>query len=459
MKKASLSRKKATTTSSARPAKARVENEKRIAAPGLRKRAENKLAVSPKRGVQPEIDALKLVHELQVHQIELEMQNEELLRAAAAAGESRARYSDLYDFAPVGYATLDDKEMVLEANLTFARLMGLARSLMLRKRFSSFVAPQDRDSFKTHIQGFISAGGKTTFEIKLVRKNNCIFDAQIETAGLKNSGTSAQQYLLAIFDVSERKTLDDALRRSEARLESLLRITQYQAASSQDLLDFALKEAISLTSSKLGYIYHYDQAKREFTLDTWSKGVMEECTIAEKQTVYQLDNTGIWGEAVRQAKPIIVNDFHAPNPLKKGYPEGHSALHNFLTVPVFIQGRIVGVVGAANKKDDYTDSDSRQLTLLMNSVWTIMERKSIAARLDESEKRYRNLFESMEEGFALCEMVYDASGKPIDFRYIDVNPAFARLTGLPVERVNGQHREGTDSRHRAVLDRNVRTNR
>ena len=441
MKKATRSSKKAKASPKRRAKTAMifVEKERRVVDPALRKRAESKLALRPERDVLSGTDALKLVHELQVHQVELEMQNEELQRAGTAVDESRARYSDLYDFAPVGYATLDERGMMLEANLTIARMMGHDRGVLLHKQFSSFVAPQDRDFFKTYIQRLISADNKTAFEIKLERKDKSIFDAQVETAGLKNSGTSAQHYLLAIFDVSERKKLEDALRHSEARLESLLKIAQYQAASNQDLLDFALNEAIVLTSSRIGYIYHYDEARKEFTLDTWSKGVMEECTIAEKQTVYQLEKTGIWGEAVRQGRPIIVNDFHAHNPLKKGYPEGHSVLHNFLTVPVFIQGRIVGVVGVANKKTGYTDNDSRQLTLLMNSAWTIMDRKRMEERLRVSEKQYRNLFESMDEGFALCEMIYgDADRNAIDFRYIDVNPAFARLTGLPVDRVVGR---------------------
>ena len=102
---------------------------------------------------------------------------------------------------------------------------------------------------------------------------------------------------------------------------------------------------------------------------------MKQCTIAEPQTVYHLDKTGIWGEAVRQARPIIVNDFQAPHPLRKGYPDGHAPLYKYMTVPVFSDDRIVGVVGVANKETDYDTSDVRQLTLLMDSVWKIFERK------------------------------------------------------------------------------------
>lgn len=73
---------------------------------------------------------------------------------------------------------------------------------------------------------------------------------------------------------------------------------------------------------------------KQFTLNTWSAGVMEQCMVVEKNTIYDLEKTGIWGEAVRQRKPIIINDFDAPNSLKKGYPQGHVQLHKYLTIPV-----------------------------------------------------------------------------------------------------------------------------
>ena len=89
------------------------------------------------------------------------------------------------------------------------------------------------------------------------------------------------------------------------------------------MLDYALKEAIDLTNSKIGYIYYYSEATKRFTLNTWSKGVMNDCAIQNPQVEYDLEQTGCWGEAVRQRKPIIINNYGAVNPLKKGAPEGH----------------------------------------------------------------------------------------------------------------------------------------
>ena len=100
----------------------------------LRNRAEKSLRKrSADLGKSPVEDARKLIHELRVHQIELEMQNEELRKAQVELAESRDRYFDLYDFAPVGYFTLDEKGLILEVNLAGADLLGSERASLIEK--------------------------------------------------------------------------------------------------------------------------------------------------------------------------------------------------------------------------------------------------------------------------------------------------------------------------------------
>jgi two-component system CheB/CheR fusion protein len=203
--------------------------------------------------------------------------------------------------------------------------------------------------------------------------------------------TGAVEYVIATgLDITERRQAEEGVKRNEARLEGLLRMSQHHASSIQGLLDLALDEAITLTGSSIGYLYRYDDAKQEFTLNSWSKEVMEQCTIRDPQAIYQLAETGIWGEAVRQARPIMVNDFHAPHPLKKGYPEGHAPLHRYLTIPVFSGDHIVGVVGVANKDTDYDSTDVRQLVLLMDSAWKITERR-------QAEEERERLHQEIEQ--------------------------------------------------------------
>ena len=170
------------------------------------------------------------------------------------------------------------------------------------------------------------------------------------------------------------------------RLKRLVDILKHPADTLQEFLDYALDQAIGLTDSRIGYIYHYHEDRREFVLNTWSKDVMAECRIANPETCYELDKTGIWGEAVRRRQPIVVNDFPAENPFKKGYPEGHVQLFKFMTVPIFKESRIVGVVGLANKESDYDDIDILQVSLLMEAVWGVLERRHAEQELQHSNE-------------------------------------------------------------------------
>jgi len=192
------------------------------------------------------------------------------------------------------------------------------------------------------------------------------------------------------------------------RLESLVRVSQYKYKDQQDLLDFTLNEAIQLTSSRIGYVYLYSETNKQFTLNTWSKEVMDECRVMNPQTIYDLDKTGCWGEAVRQKKPIVINDYSEENPHKKGTPHGHVALRKFLTIPVIMDDEIVAVVGVANKTENYTQSDIRQLTLLMDSVWRMIEKDKFVERLqlaknnaEESELRFKALHNASFGGIAI----------------------------------------------------------
>ncbi len=220
------------------------------------------------------------------------------------------------------------------------------------------------------------------------------------------------------------------LKRNASRMSALLSILQYETDELQDFLDHALNEAIEMTESKIGYIYFYDDKNRQFILNSWSNGVMKECAVVNPQTCYDLDKTGIWGEAVRQDKPIMLNDFQAEHPLKKGLPEGHVQLEKYLTVPIHSGGKIVAVIGVANKNTDYDDTDIMQLTLLMDSVWKTVEKFRSEAALKDNEQYLRTILQTTIDGF----FVLDGQGC-----FCDANGAYCKMSGYSREELVGRH--------------------
>jgi len=170
-------------------------------------------------------------------------------------------------------------------------------------------------------------------------------------------------------------------------LESLLHLSQLSSLSSTELFNTALHESIKLTKSQVGFIYLYDEKTRQLTLNTWSKDVMINCSVETPRMVCNLDDTGCYGDAIRQRKPIVMNDYKAPNPNKKGLPEGHLEIFRFLTIPVILDDKIVAMAGVANKESDYDQSDIRQLSLLMDTVWKISERVNLIDDLVQAKQK------------------------------------------------------------------------
>jgi PAS domain S-box-containing protein len=191
-------------------------------------------------------------------------------------------------------------------------------------------------------------------------------------------------------DITQQQHAETALQRNNQRMESLLKVMQHESSSIQEFLDYALDEAIKISESKLGYIYWYDEVTSTFKLNSWSKEVMDACAIANPQTCYELEKTGLWGEAVRQRKAIILNDFDVDHPLCKGFPQGHARLTSFMTIPIYKGSQIMAVVGVANKPNGYDDSDVLQLTFLMDSARKVVERMQADEALRISEENFRS---------------------------------------------------------------------
>ena len=143
----------------------------------------------------------RLLHELQVHQVELEMQNEELKEARDKMEALLEKYTDLYDFAPVGYLTLDHEGVIREANLAGASLLGVARSALVKQRFGFFVSPADRPVFNAFIEKVFESGAREECEVRLLVKGKQPIDVRMRA----NVFESEQTCRAAVTDITEYK--------------------------------------------------------------------------------------------------------------------------------------------------------------------------------------------------------------------------------------------------------------
>jgi two-component system, NtrC family, response regulator AtoC len=170
-------------------------------------------------------DLKTLVHELQVHQIELEMQNEELRRIQHELEESHSRYSELYEFAPAGYFTLDQQSVIREVNLTGARLLSKERSFLIKIPFSKFVHPDDLRTFLLHLRHVFRDGDKHVCEVRL-NKNGEEFFVRLESVGSKDADGSVTGCRTILTDMTKRRQAEQALENSEHRFRAICESTE-----------------------------------------------------------------------------------------------------------------------------------------------------------------------------------------------------------------------------------------
>ena len=192
----------------------------------LRQRAEKQLKAQPTPSIHapPLEDFPKLVHELQVHQIELQMQNDELQRAKIDLETSLERYSDLYDFAPVGYFTFNEQGAILDANLTGATLLGEERLRLINRRFQIFVTPESRPVFSALLKTVYDRKAKHQCELQLLKKDEPSFWVELEATPVAFGQGHAKQCRTAVIDITARKRLQMVERQVSERLRQVQKL-------------------------------------------------------------------------------------------------------------------------------------------------------------------------------------------------------------------------------------------
>lgn len=169
------------------------------------------IRLSAGRGQMGEADALKVLHELQIHQVELRLQNEELRRTQEQLEASRAHYFELYDLAPVAYCTLGDEAAIVHANIVATNLLGTGPGGLLDQPIRRFIFGDDYHTFARHIEQLGVLGGPQSCELRMTRIDGEIFWAHLRSVSTRGADGN-RSYLIAFTDVTDSRRADDALR-------------------------------------------------------------------------------------------------------------------------------------------------------------------------------------------------------------------------------------------------------
>jgi PAS domain S-box-containing protein len=227
-----------------------TNNDKSSVASGLRRAAEDQIKAKTAEVdlPRPDEDMLQLVHELQVHHIELEMQNEEMRRSEEELMASRDKFSLLYDFAPMGYFTLDRKGTIRTVNLTGATLLGIERSSIINRRFVHFVADKDRHPFTAFLGRIFELQARDNCEVMLSKGGAPPLVVRIEAAAVE----SGQECLVAVIDITAHTKTENELQKSNSLLqERTFKLEQTVAALSKEIAEREKLEQQLLQAQKM----------------------------------------------------------------------------------------------------------------------------------------------------------------------------------------------------------------
>jgi len=233
-----------------------------------------------------------------------------------------------------------------------------------------------------------------------------------------------------IRDITARKQAEDKIRQNVIHIERLLALHRMEASTEKQILDYMLDACTQSLQSQFAFIGTMNADETMMTIHAWSKGAMEQCAITEKPAHYPIATAGLWGQVIRQRRPVIVNDYDTSNECKKGYPGGHVPIRRFLSVPVFSADKIVAVAAVANKATAYDEADVGALTSLLHEMWNLIERKRVDTRLQESEEKFRTLVNNVRLG--VFRSTSEGNG-----HFIEVNPAMEKITGYSREELLG----------------------
>ena len=189
----------------------------------------------------------------------------------------------------------------------------------------------------------------------------------------------------------ERILKEQSLRMEEARLDALLQLSRIREAPLAEMSNFILEQAIRLTHSKIGFLGFLNEDESVYTLQAVSKDIVKECNVTGDPLQWHVADAGIWAEAIRERETLFINDYNESHPGKRGLPQGHPPVERFMVVPVFEGKRIVALAGVCNKASGYDKSDERQIVLLLSGLWSYMQKRRSREELqdayNELEKR------------------------------------------------------------------------
>ncbi len=354
-------------------------------------------------------------------------------------GRSEELFRSVFENVRVGMTLFDKEGRYFQVNRAFCEMLGYTETELLSLDYKSITHPDDLEDeiriFRNFYENKIDVNRK---EKRFVHKNGNVVWTTRSISVIRDESSKVILFISQQTDITIIKKSEDALKSSLNLTKSIGKF------SIDEIIDLGLEEGVRLTGSKIGYFHFISPDQKTILLQTWSKNTLTEYAALEKGTHYPVDRAGVWTDCIRERKPVIHNNYESL-PHKKGLPDGHVRVVRDLAVPIFDEDKIMAIMGVGNKETEYGQLDIDHLSLIAETTLSVVRRMRAEDALQESETKYRTLYETMAQG-----VIYQDS----EGRVISANSSTEKILGINLGQIQGSipshprwktiHEDGSD---------------
>ena len=341
-------------------------------------------AVSSKPNSQmTEDEVLKLVQEMEVLQVELELQNEELAKAKAVEEINGAKYRNLFDDAPSGYFTLDSDANITEVNHAGAKLLGKDRNKLNFSQFRFFVSVGSKETFNLFFEKVWFDEKKETCEISILDPRGAQVNVRIDGVVVDNGS----HCLITVTDITDRINAENELRNEVERTKLLLDLfTKAPLLTDNELYGEILDIVVKVTVSKIAFLHKISSDQQEVILTTRKSETKKKGLEEVDENHYPINDAGNLADCIRLKLPIVRNNIRTPdNSIELS--TGHTHVDRTLAIPIVQDDKVYIILGVANKQNNYLNSDISHIQFVADEFYKILEKRKVETALKESESK------------------------------------------------------------------------
>ena len=306
-----------------------------------------------------------------------------VIRKTKELYESESQFRSAFETTALGMFLLSPNGNFMKVNESLSTMTGYDRIELISNPINSIICHSTIDDFEQQIKNLKHNNQNyCVSEIKFIHKSGLPIWIFLSVSKILDRNNTILYFVGQAFEITKRKISEDTMKAS-LTINKML-----DNNSINEIMNYSIETAAQVTNSKIGYFHFLSEDEKIINIQTWTKETKLTCKIPDKEHL-PIDKAGIWIECIKMRLPVMHNDYEfMPN--KKGLPSGHIPLKNHLSVPVFEKEKIVAIIGVGNKSGDYTEFDIRQLQLIAENAWHIMQRK-------HSEKTIGEMLNNLEK--------------------------------------------------------------